>query len=216
MTTRPSPLQNRVDPFGAVAATPHRGLFFGNRGGRFHADDGRLTSARWKSRAWITCLCAFKGRKKEVFGPRYTDLFFLDEPTALSAGHRPCFECRRVEALAYARAVEPGGIRARDLDLALDGERRVGRDKRLHQRRIDDLPDGAMIARDGKAFAVSGARLLPWSFGGYGPALPRPRGSAVDVLTPPTSLAALASGYAPAWHPSATGQSGAGQRGGSG
>jgi hypothetical protein len=28
----------------------------------------------------------------------YTELFFLDEATALASGHRPCFECRREDA----------------------------------------------------------------------------------------------------------------------
>ena len=80
------PLQNRVDPFGDIRVSDQRGLFYGNRGGRFHRDDRTLGSSRWKSKQWITCLCAFKGRRKVVFGPRFTDLFFLDEPTALAAG----------------------------------------------------------------------------------------------------------------------------------
>lgn len=204
LSARPTPLQNRVDPFGAIAATPERGLFFGNRGGRFHKDDGTLGAARWKSRAWITCLCSFKNRRKEVFGPRYTDLFFLDEPTALAAGHRPCFECRRERAVAFCRAIDPGGeLRARDLDRRLDFERRDGRKKRSHPLGADALPDGAMFASEGTAYAIRGARAFPWSFAGYGQPIPRPRGVAIDCLTPPTSLAALAGGYQPAWHPSA-------------
>ena len=39
------PLQNRVDPFGELLADPARGLFFGNRGGRFHRDDRTLARA---------------------------------------------------------------------------------------------------------------------------------------------------------------------------
>lgn len=200
---RPTPLQNRVDPFGEIVASPHRGLFFGNRGGRFHTHERRLGVARWKTRAWIACLCEFKGRRKEVFGPRYTDLFFLDEPTALAAGHRPCFECRRADARAFLRAVDPdGALRAPDLDRRLDAERRDGRVKRVHARAVDDLPDGAMIADGGRAFAIRGDALLPWSFAGYGSPRARPRSGVVAALTPPTSLAALARGYVPTWHPS--------------
>lgn len=199
---RPSPLQNRVDPFGDLRATPERGLFYGNRGGRFHRDDQTLGASRWKSKQWITCLCAFKGRRNIVFGKRYTDLFFLDEPSALAAGHRPCFECRRERALAYRNAVDPLA-RAGDLDLRLDAERRDGRTKRRHMLEIDALPDGAIYAQGAEAFAILKDAVLPWSFAGYGAPARRPRGTAVACLTPPTSLAALAAGYAPEWHPSA-------------
>src|SRR6185312_7493852 len=87
-------LQNRVDPYGELLATPARGTMFGNRGGKFHRDDKRLASRRWVSRQWICCVLKFKGRQRNVWGRYYTELFFLDEVTALAAGHRPCFECR--------------------------------------------------------------------------------------------------------------------------
>jgi hypothetical protein len=181
-----------------------RGLFYGNRGGRFHRDDRTLGTSRWKTKQWIVCLCEFKGRRNDVFGRRYTDLFFLDEPTAFAAGHRPCFYCRREDAFAFVGAVgHPDLLRAPALDARLDAERRDGRDKRLHALPIDDLPDGAMFAVGDGAFALRGDAALPWSFAGYGAREPRPRGVMVSVLTPPTSLRALANGYAPQWHPSA-------------
>ena len=68
------------------------------------APDGTLGSARWRSRAWICCVTAFRGRHRAVLGEGYTEIFFLDEATALAAGHRPCFECRRADALAFAAA----------------------------------------------------------------------------------------------------------------
>lgn len=201
---RPSPLQNRIDPFGEIHATSERGLFYGNRGGRFHCDDRTLGTSRWKSRQWITCLCAFKGRRNDVFGKRYTDLFFMDEPTALAAGHRPCFECRRPRALAYRKAVDPTErLRAGDLDRLLDAERRTGRAKKLHDRDIDELPDGAIYAEGRHAFAIRGESVLSWSFAGYRARQPRPQGRPVACLTPPTSLAALSAGYAPEWGPDA-------------
>ena len=98
------PLQNRVDPFGELFATPSRGLFMGNRGGRIHTDDRKLTKRRWASRQWICCVLDFKSRQRDVWGRYYTELFFLDEVTALAAGHRPCFECRRKDAEAFASA----------------------------------------------------------------------------------------------------------------
>jgi hypothetical protein len=96
------PLQNRVDPFGELFADLARGTFMGNRGGRFHTETRTLTARRWAARQWICCELAFKGRHREVWGRFYTELFFLDEPTALAAGHRPCFECRRQDAEGFA------------------------------------------------------------------------------------------------------------------
>ncbi len=198
MTTRP--LRNRVDPFGALHAVTARGTLMGNRGGRFHADDQTIGARRHVSRRWIACVCEFRGRHRHVWGAGYTELFFLDEITALAAGHRPCFECRRAEATRFAAVL--GGrtpMNADAMDDILDRERRVGRDKRLHSCLIDTLPDGAMIARAGDAFALRGDTLLPWRFAGYGAPLPRPRGVRVGALTPPSICRALTAGYKPQW-----------------
>jgi hypothetical protein len=202
------PLQNRVDPFGELCAVPARGLFFGNRGGRIHGDDRTLTRRRWTSRAWICCRLAFKGRHRDVWGKSYTELFFLDEPTALAAGHRPCFECRRADAVGFAAAwgrahVQGAPPRAGEMDVVLHAQRLDGRRKRRHRATLDDLPDGAMIAQGDEPFAIRGDALLPWSFSGYGAPRPRPRSVEVDLLTPPAMVAALAAGFQPHWHPSA-------------
>jgi hypothetical protein len=205
------PLQNRVDPFGDLLAVAARGLFFGNRGGRFHTEAKTLTKRRWASRQWICCVLDFKGRHRDVWGRFYTELFFLDEATALAAGHRPCFECRRKDARAFAefwRAANKlsAAPRAPEMDAVLHAQRLDGRAKRLHRREIDDLPDAAFIAMDGAAFAVRGEKLLRWTPEGYGARKPRPRRMTVDVLTPPAILAVLSAGYQPHWHPSADGE----------
>jgi hypothetical protein len=202
------PLQNRVNPFGELLATPERGLFFGNRGGRFHTDAKTLTARRWASRQWICCVLDFKGRQRDVWGRFYTELFFLDEPTALAAGHRPCFECRRKHAEAFAEAWRtakqlPARPHADAMDIVLHGERLAGRTKRVHRRGIDTLPDAAFVLLDGEAFAVRGDVLLRWTPHGYDGRKPRPRGATVEVLTPPAIVAALSNGYRPHWHPSA-------------
>ena len=204
------PLQNRVTPFGELIAVPARGTLFGNRGGRFHADAKTLTARRWASRQWICCVLDFKGRQRDVWGRFYTELFFLDEPTALAAGHRPCFECRRKEAEDFAEHWRVAQrLRRRpyafEMDEVLHRERLRGRAKRLHRRNIDALPDGAFVALGEEAFAVRGDRILRWTPQGYDAGNPRPRGGTVDVLTPPAILAVLAAGYEPRWHPSATG-----------
>ena len=199
------PLQNRVTPFGELIATPARGTMFGNRGGRFHRDDKTLAARRWASRQWICCVLQFKGRHHDVWGRRYTALFFLDEVTALAAGHRPCFECRRADAKAFAAkwAEAKGGAipSAPAMDLVLQAERLDGRTKRTHTMAFTGLPDGAVVAREGVVFAVRGAHLLRWGENGYADSIARPRGEAT-VLTPPSIVAVLKAGYRPQWHES--------------
>jgi hypothetical protein len=198
------PLPNRVDPFGELFADTSRGLFMGNRGGRFHTDDRTIGTRRWSSRQWICCVLDFKGRQRDVWGRYYTELFFLDEVTALAAGHRPCFECRRKDAERFAALLSGAGrLSAAAMDAVLHAERLDGRGKRIHERQIDALPDGAVIARDGEAFAIQGDQLLRWTPLGYAARERRPRSGTVNVLTPPAMLRVLAAGYAPHWHPSA-------------
>jgi len=199
------PLPNRVDPFGDLFATPARGTLFGNRGGKFHRDDKMLAARRWVSRQWICCVLKFKGRQRNVWGRYYTELFFLDEVTALAAGHRPCFECRRQDAERFAVLFSGKKQRASAdaMDRVLHAERLDGKAKRIHRSSLDSLPDGAMVALDGEVFAVRDKHLLPWTPSGYSASKPRPRNLEVDVLTPPSILSVLGRGYAPLWHPSA-------------
>jgi hypothetical protein len=96
------PVQNRIDPFGKLVATPARGTLMGNRGGRLHDANSKLGTRRWASKQWICCELEFKNRHRDVWGDSYTELFFLDEVTAFAAGHRPCFECRRKDAERFA------------------------------------------------------------------------------------------------------------------
>jgi hypothetical protein len=206
------PLPNRVTPFGTLEPSPARGLFMGNRGGRFHdAASGSVPGRPWTGRRWLICTCDFKGSAaafraagRAVWdGGRYTELFFSDEVTALASGHRPCIECRRPDALAFRRAAAAGGAFAAmpscdALDRALDAERREGRAQRRHAIPFATLPEGAMVALEGAAFALRHGQLLPWRHDGYGPPRALPDGLA-DCLTPPTTLAALRGGYRPVW-----------------
>src|SRR5712671_3939422 len=147
------PLQNRVLPTGDIVADPHRGLFTGNRGIIHDPTTKTLLKKRWSSPAWLTCLCEFRGWRREVMGGRsWTELFFLDEATALAAGHRPCFFCRRQEANAFRAAWAQGNGGAAPLaagmDEVLHRERLSGRNKRLHPLPgpLASLPDGTMVA----------------------------------------------------------------------
>jgi len=202
------PLQNRVTPTGDIIATPHRGLFTGNRGIIHDPATKTLLRRRWASQAWLTCVCEFRGRRREVMGGRsWTELFFLDEATALAAGHRPCFFCRRDDANRFRAAWEEGnGVRrigARAIDAVLHRERLSGGKKRLHARTmpLEQLPDGAMVQEGTESFLIVRGRALAWSPGGYRKAQHAPQDAM--LLTPPSTLRALSAGYRPVLHPSA-------------
>jgi hypothetical protein len=195
-------LQNRVTPFGEIVAAPERGMFTGNRGIIHDPQTKTLLTKRWSNPAWLICVCEFRGRRREVMAQRsWTELFFLDEVTALAAGHRPCFYCRRDDAerfrAAWCKGNGLGDARAPEIDAVLHSERLTGRAKRLHPLPcpIADLPDGAMIAVEDEAFLVTQSRLLRWSFAGYSTAAFE--ADEVDLLTPPSTLRALQAGYLP-------------------
>jgi len=202
------PLPNRVDPFGTIAAVPERGLFLGNRGGRFHREDRTIGRRPWASRQWICCVLSFKGRRRfPLMGRGYTELFFLDEVTALSAGHRPCFECRRADANRFAAAwARAKGLSrppsAPEMDAVLHEERLISRSKRTWRAEAAGLPDGTMIAHGDQPMALRGNGTFAWFYAGYSPALARPTGE-VEVITPPSTVAVLREGFGPVWHPSA-------------
>lgn len=207
------PLQNRVDPFGEIHAVSARGMFAGNRGVIHDPATKTLLKRRWTTKAWIICVCEFRGRRREVMGRNapsgnagWTELFFLDEVTALAAGHRPCFYCQRERAKEFAAAFgEAFAItapRVAEIDARLHGERLAsgGKPLRLSAYDVAELPAGAMVAVDDAAFALRAGKAHPWSFAGYGPGI----GTAdlapnVVLLTPPTTVAVLRQGYRPIW-----------------
>ena len=204
------PLQNRVTPTGEIVAVPARGLLMGNRG-CLHGPDRRLGTARWRSKLWICCVLDWQGRSRDPMPPgRWTALFFLDEATALAAGHRPCGYCRRpayrsfAEAWRVARGLA-GPPRAGEMDAQLHAERVESRSRRQRTSRAlaGTLPDGVMIRHGGGAGLLIGERVLPWSFSGYQAAVALRQDATVEVLTPASSVAAIAAGYRPVLHPSA-------------
>ena len=205
------PLRNRVTPFNDIVAVAARGTLMGNRG-CLHDGQGLIRRRVCTTRSWVTCVLRFKDRRRKLLQPgRYTELFFLDEPTALAAGHRPCGECRRADYRRFLEAWRAGN--------AMPGAPLAEIDRRMHAERIDratrrplrwravpaTLPDGAMVALEpGGAIAhlVWGGKLLRWSATGY-----RPDGAVggtpmTEVLTPRSTVAALAAGYRPLPHAS--------------
>jgi hypothetical protein len=203
------PLQNRVMPTGEIVADPSRGLMMGNRG-CLHGQGRDLGVSRWRSGLWICCVLDWKDIRRDPMPPgRWTALFFLDEATALAAGHRPCAYCRRRDFLDFAEAWRAARRlarrpRAREMDSVLHRER-VGRLRRqvTHQMAAGELPDGVMIRAGGDAALLITGQMRPWSFHGYGHPVGAGLPGAVEVLTPPSIVAAIAAGYRPLVHPSA-------------
>ena len=218
------PHRNRVTPYGEIVAIPERGTLMGNRG-VLHADDGEHRRD-WQVRRWIACRLEFKGRRRAVRQPRrWTELFFLDEATALAAGHRPCAECRREDYRRW-QAAWPGDDTGADaMDGVLHASRLDGRAKRTFDARLAELPDGVLVARGagraggagpaggaspaggagpaGAAFLLWRGALRAWTPAGYGAPEPARAAERVTVLTPRVTVDAIARGYAVSVHPSA-------------
>lgn len=204
--------QKRVSPSGELIATEYRGTLMGNRG---CLHDGRQRIRRaFACRRWLICVLEFRGRRRTVMAPgRYTELFFLDEATALAAGHRPCAECqhsryrlfRQTWAAANPDCVTSATPFAGEMDRVLHAERiGPGGIKRTHPGFLSGLPTGTMVAdRADRPFLVLGRLLVPWRPGGYGPAIPRPTGIDFRVLTPRSIVRSLVAGYPVDIHPSA-------------
>ncbi len=205
------PRQNRVTPFGTIVATAARGTLMGNRG-VLHDDEGRIVRP-WRLKRWILCWLQFKGRRRAVMTPgRYTELFFLDEPTGLAAGHRPCAECQRDRFNTFRRAWQLGNgmgeepVSATALDERLHAERLTsGGSKRTYAEDLSVLPDGVLVSRASdpdSAWLVWRGNLLLWAPEGYRDRIPRPPAEQVSVLTPRSIVAALRAGYPVEAHPS--------------
>jgi hypothetical protein len=202
------PLQNRVLPTGEIVADPRRGLMLGNRG-CLHGSGRQLGVSRWRSKLWICCVLDWKGRRRDPMPPgRWTALFFLDEATALAAGHRPCGYCRRTEYMDFALAWQRArGLTRRPLAAEMDSQLHAERVDRGRRQRtwlapVSTLPDGVMIRQDGIVGLLTAGQLRPWSMSGYGDPVPADRTVMAEVLTPPSTVAVIRAGYRPLVHPS--------------
>ena len=206
------PLQNRVTPLGELVSHPARGLVYGNRG-CLHDGTGRIRRGH-NGRRWIACRLEFRGwlRRPLLQPGKFTELFFLDEATAMAAGHRACALCRREDYNrlgAIWRDLHPGQSGADAIDAQLHGERLSGggRSRRLHDVAADALPDGAFVLHEEEPWLVLGGELLRWTPAGYDRCVRRPAGRAL-AITPPSLIAVLRSDWqplVPLLHPTATG-----------
>lgn len=197
------PLQNRVTPEGELIRTEARGAWMGNRG-VLHDEQQEVVRNR-RGIAWITCLLEFKGRKRELMQPgQYTELFFLDEATALAAGHRPCGECRRERLDELLDAWQAAGLskgrpKVGEVDQVLDAAR-ITRDgvgeKVVHVEEASELPDGTFIRLADEPWLVHRGVINLWTPEGYRARKPLPQGE-VEVLTPEPMVQVLRAGFEP-------------------
>jgi hypothetical protein len=222
--------RNRVTPLGELIADPARGLVYGNRG-CLHDRHGRIRRP-YDGKRWIACRLQFRGWHREpLMAPgRFTELFFLDEATALAAGHRPCALCRRddyrrlvaiwaelhpdqtgadaIDTQLHAERISPARLTRGLPDLTAASRRpaTITRERRYHQTTLDDLPDGAFVVCDGAPWLVRSDELLGWTPTGYVARRSRPAGQRALLVTPPSLVAVLRGGWqplVPLLHPSA-------------
>ncbi len=189
-------------------------MFTGNRG--CLVDDERRLARHHNGSLWIICVPEFRGWRHPLDQPhRWTPLFFLDDAVALAAGHRPCSTCRRDAYLSYRDALSAAldrdrAIGAIEINGRLNAERlRPGRgivrgsDRRLWVAALEELPDGTVVVGEGgDPRLIRGDSTWKFSFDGWTDPRPRPLGESVEVITPPTSVAALQHGFEPVLHPS--------------
>ena len=203
------PRQNRITPFGEMIATDARGLYMGNRG-ILHDEQGNLSSKRWTHPNWVACQTKFKDIRQPINAPgSYTQLFFLDEATALAAGHRPCGYCRRDDFVRFREAWLRGNPQA-DLD---DTATMGAIDRIIHAERVTrnrgkitfgemlaNLPDGVFVVfpEDPQvARLIWHGSLHYWAPAGYLNSVPLLQSCEVTVLTPKSIVRAIAAGYVP-------------------
>jgi hypothetical protein len=204
--------RNRVTPVGELIADSARGLVYGNRG-CLHDRHGRIRRP-YDGKRWIACRLQFRGwHRQPLMTPgRFTELFFLDEVTALAAGHRPCALCRREDyrrLMAVWSDLHPDQTGADAIDAQLHDERisATTRERRYRQAPLDELPDGAFVLCDGTPWLVLGAELLSWTPAGYLARRARPVRQRALLITPPSLVAVLRYGWrplVPLLHPSAS------------
>ncbi len=203
------PMRNRVTPWGDIVAIEQRGAWLGNRG---ILHEGTEVVRFHRSDLWIICALQHKDWRLPQWQPgHFTVLFFHDEAVALAAGHRPCALCRRADYNAFRQALVAGAGHpgdgslplARELDRQLHQERvvRGSHRRRLHPMSWPTLPAATFVAADGLPCLVRAASLHPWTPAGYLPPLPRPRTGTAEVITPPSTVAALRGGYRPQLDP---------------
>ncbi|MBD1384376.1 hypothetical protein IDJ75_03730 [Mucilaginibacter rigui] len=198
-------LQNRVNPLGDIIKTPERGKWLGNRG-VIHNEDKKIVRP-YKVKAWIICELAFRGRHREVMMPnRWTELFFFDEATAFSAGHRPCFQCRYKAHINFKEMWLKGNpafgfdmkTPVADIDAIIHHERITAvKSKQTYVANLTAFPDGTFVILNNEAHLVKAGKLYKWSPAGYDKPIDFHAIEKIEVLTPRSIVNTFSAGYTP-------------------
>ena len=183
------PLQNRVTPQGDIIATPHRGMFTGNRGIIHDPATKTLLTRRWASQAWLTCVCEFRGRRREVMGGAQLDRAVLSRRgDRVRGGASSVFLLPPRRCQPVSRRVGRGQWRQRTFARATStpcctGSGSTGGRKRLHAlpMPLQQLPDGAMVQAGAESYLIAQGRALLWSPAGYREAQRARRRHAADA-----------------------------------
>ena len=197
--------QNRVDPFGNIIRTPERGLWLGNRG-VIHNERQEIIRP-FKIKAWITCALHYRDRHREIMQPdKWTELFFLDEATAFSAGHRPCFQCRykahRHFKMLWIAGNPQHGFTMKtpvaEIDAILHSERiSSNKTKVIREDDLADMPGGTFVIYNDLPYLVNENKLHQWTAGGYKDPVDFPGVGKLKILTPCSVVNMFRAGYAP-------------------
>lgn len=205
------PYQNRVTPRGDLIATPERGSLMGNRG-ILHKGDRIVRQSM--HRGWITCLLEHEDNHREVMGEgRYTSLFFLDEATAYSAGHRPCFSCQPERfyqfkdswAKTNARYYNLSNPTMANIDRVLHRERITRKHEKVtYTDNALNVARGAFVEYEGKILLKwgEGNRFHEWTAAGYVSSITLPNSKQVTVLTPRSIVKMFKNGFVTGVHES--------------
>lgn len=181
---------NSIGPDGVITFRDAPFTLSGNRGA---IDNGRTVTTSHKGHRWIYCLTgALRHPEEFMDGGSVTDLFFLDEATALAAGHRPCHQCNGTRAKQFEQAWASANLGDASLvgpiDLKLMDDRLTSpKAKKTFTTAVTDLPTGAIIRLLGEPFLLATDMVYPWSSLGYGVPRDLPRGE-VEVLTPSSTI----------------------------
>jgi len=195
-------MRNRITPFGSIIETKARGAWLGNRG-VIHNERQEIVRP-FKLKAWITCVLQFKGRHREIMQPnRWTELFFLDEATALAAGHRPCGECRREDFKRFKTYWLKGNpeygfhekTSIKEIDNILHAERIRAGIKVTHEEKLSSLPDGTFIELEDEPYLLRNKVIFKWTPCGYEEGRKLPASKTANVLTPLSIVNMLRAGY---------------------
>jgi hypothetical protein len=186
-------------PEGSLVVQPSKnGLLMGNRG-KLGPILQKLPQPHAKGKNWIACILEKDGVTLPKTDVAYTRLFFLDEVTALAAGHRPCWQCQPERYNLFVdfwrKAIRKDSS---DFDERLHSDRcHEDGSKKTFSESLCKLPSGVMVRlpESSQPYLLLWGKLFPWSIDGYGTPITLPLSASVVVLTPSVIVQMFKAGF---------------------